>query len=175
MFLYLVRHTKVDVKPGVCYGAADVGLAKTFEDEKEKVSERLLNIKPDKIFSSPLSRCRILAESLYEKEIIYDEALKELNFGEWEGSKWEIISKSSYAEKWFNDYINIPCPGGESYKNLLDRVEKLIIEKLRDLDEVVVFTHGGVIRAFYSLVKNVSPEKAFDLKIDYGQVVKLKL
>lgn len=33
MKLYLVRHTRVDVPSGICYGQTDVPLADSFETE----------------------------------------------------------------------------------------------------------------------------------------------
>jgi broad specificity phosphatase PhoE len=40
---------------------------------------------------------------------------------------------------------------------------------------LLVITHGGVIRAFYALLNNLSPKKAFDLQVDYGQVIELQI
>ena len=41
MKIYLVRHTRVDMPAGICYGNSDVALAETFEEEARKVREQL--------------------------------------------------------------------------------------------------------------------------------------
>ena len=63
MKLYLVRHTKVDCPTGVCYGQSEIDVNGTFEVEKNILTEKLQNIEFEKIYSSPLKRCSILAEA----------------------------------------------------------------------------------------------------------------
>jgi len=179
MKLYLVRHTKLDYPAGVCYGQSDIGVNISFEDEKEILTGKLQNIKFEKIYSSPLKRCAILAESFTNgpKKVIYDERLMELNFGKWDGKTWNEIEKSEEAKLWFNDYLNTQCPGGESYKDLLRRVQGFLND-LRKKDSgknVLIICHGGTIRAFHAIINKVNPLKTFDLKLDYGQVVKMEL
>lgn len=129
MDLILIRHTKPDAKEGVCYGRTDVGLAPSFEKEKKAIQKKIPHEVFDAIFSSPLSRCKKLAESLFpNKQITFDERLLELNFGDWEGLHWDDISTSEEAEAFFNDYINTACPDGESYQDMLKRVTKFYNE-----------------------------------------------
>ena len=179
MKLYLVRHTKVDYPFGVCYGQLEIGVSNTFEIEKNMLAGKLQNIEFDKIYSSPLKRCAILAEAFTNspEKVIYDEKLMELNFGKWEGRTWKKIEKSEEAKLWFNDYLNTQCPGGESYADLLIRVQDFINNlRKRDSEKIVlIICHGGTIRAFHAIINNVNPQKAFDLKLDYGQVVEMEL
>ncbi|MDE6338625.1 MAG: histidine phosphatase family protein, partial [Muribaculaceae bacterium] len=78
-----VRHTAVDVEPGVCYGRSDVALKSTFREEALCVSNSLKdaikkNGKPfDAVYRSPLSRCRLLAEACEYPDAIPDERLYE--------------------------------------------------------------------------------------------------
>lgn len=60
--LYLIRHTRPDIPPGVCYGQLDIGLADSFDEE----AANILNWLPplDIIITSPLLRTRKLAEYL---------------------------------------------------------------------------------------------------------------
>ena len=58
MEVILVRHTKVNVVPGMCYGNTDVDVASSFEEEAERVRQALLKHEFDAIYSSPLQRCR---------------------------------------------------------------------------------------------------------------------
>ena len=179
MKLYLVRHTKVDCPAGVCYGQSEIGVNITFEVEKNMLFEKLQNIEFEKIYSSPLKRCAILAEAFTNspKKVIYDERLMELNFGKWEGKTWNEIEKSEETKHWFNDYLNTPCPGGESYTDLLKRVQNFInnLKKKDSGKNVLIICHGGTIRAFHAIINNVNPQRAFDLKLDYGQMVEMEL
>ncbi|MCK5135219.1 MAG: alpha-ribazole phosphatase [Bacteroidales bacterium] len=179
MKLYLVRHTKVDCFAGVCYGQSEIEVNITFNVEKSMLAGKLQNIVFDKIYSSPLKRCAILAEAFTNspEKVIYDQRLMELNFGKWEGKTWNEIEKSEEAKLWFNDYLNTPCPGGESYTDLLIRVQDFLtdLKKEDSGNNVLIICHGGTIRAFHAIINKVNPQKAFDLKLDYGQVVEIEL
>ena len=170
----LIRHTKVDVEPGICYGQSDVGLA-NFDKEKNKVADKIMNHSFKQVFSSPLLRCRKLAEYLFpDKEIIYDDKLKEQDFGDWEMKKWDDIHSSKEGKVWFSDYLKNPCPGGESYFQMIQRIRDFInSNQLKERkDNICIIVHGGVIRAFLSVLKNISPSKAFeDYQLDYGEVM----
>lgn len=177
MDITLIRHTKVEAKKGYCYGHSDIGLAPSFEKEKKAIQKKLPHGGFDAIYASPLSRCKKLAEGLFKgKEIIFDERLKELNFGEWEGSHWDDISTSEDAEAFFKDYINVACPDGESYNDMLERVKSFydeIKEKHKD-GKIAIVSHGGPIRAFMCIIENISPMDAFDRQVEYGEMIKIK-
>lgn len=174
MKFYLVRHTRVDVPSGICYGQTDVPLADSFATELATVRSQLAGIEFEQVFCSPLTRCVRLGTSLgYEMQI--DERLKELHFGEWEGITWDAIFESEAGKKWFTDYLHESCPNGESYQAMLHRVENFIAD-LSGTDpaetngNILVITHAGVIRAFQVLLKNRPIKKVFDTPIAYGQV-----
>ena len=61
MEIYLVRHTSVDVAPGICYGRSDVNVRNSFEEEAHKTKLQLKDIQFDKVFTSPLTRAIKLA------------------------------------------------------------------------------------------------------------------
>ena len=131
MELTLIRHTKTDVPPGICYGQSNVGLADSFEDEYILLKEKIKGRKFDKVYSSPLKRCSILAGKLFpDKEIIYDNRLMELNFGDWEIKPWEDIENSPEGKAWFKNYLELPCPGGESYQDMKNQIGQILFEPL---------------------------------------------
>lgn len=177
MKLYLVRHTQVDVQPGTCYGQTDVPVLASFPEEAQKVKERLTGVVFDYRFSSPLTRCRKLAESLVGQsgEIRFDNRLKELHFGIWEGQRWSQFEQTFDAKKWFGNFMETPCPDGESYFGLIERIRSFLedLSKLPDQSTILIVSHGGPIRAFLSLIVPVDPHSVFDINIDYGEVVTL--
>ncbi len=179
MKLYLVRHTKVNLPSGVCYGQSDIGLADTFMDEKNTIIHRLQGLKFDKIYSSPLKRCVLLAQSLSNNqlEVFYDKRLMELNFGDWECKTWDEIEKTDYAKKWFEDFISVPCPRGESYQDLLSRVNFFLddLKKDKTVSNPLIICHSGTIRAFYSIINHLEPKESFKLQLDFGQILGIEL
>jgi len=177
MKLFVIRHTSVAVESGICYGQADVHVAKTFESEKDITAEQIRNIHFDKYYSSPLSRCKILAENLFEKEhIIYDDRLKELNFGDWELKTWDDIYFDPEGKVWMDNYQTFPTLNGESYPEMVKRVASFFKElKIEKSENVAIVAHAGVIRILKSLVDNQSIEELFKtFNPEYGSVTLLR-
>ena len=104
MKIYLLRHTRVDVPSGICYGQTDVSLAETFENELAIIKNTLLYVTFEKVYSSPLRRCMRLAKE-FSDEIISDARLMELNFGDWENKSWEEIFDCEKGKRWCGDAI----------------------------------------------------------------------
>ncbi len=178
MKIYLLRHTKPEIEEGICYGQTDIGLSETFGNELSLIKREISRIEFDGIFSSPLKRCKLLAESLCPEnmEIIPDKRLMEMNFGSWEMMHWQDISKSSEAQKWFNDHVNVKCPHGESFMDLYNRVKDFLNRlKQSRFRNPLIITHGGVIRAFYSMIESQDLRQSFDLKINYGELKTFQL
>ena len=175
MNLYLIRHTKVDVKQGTCYGQTNVDVASTFLNEAQKVKNEIKDITFDKIYSSPLIRCQKLSNFLFTDEIIFDDRLMELNFGDWEMKEWDKITDSEY-HKWMNSYIETPCLNGESFHDLHQRVGHFI-EDLKKVNNknVAIVAHGGSIRSIILNIVNKNLKDAFKTQVDYGEVIKIKM
>jgi len=174
MHLFLIRHTQVALPSGICYGASDVELAESFTTESESIIEKLKHLSFPVVYSSPLMRCRMLANKL-SSHVIIDNRLKELNFGQWELKPWDHITGPE-AEKWMNDFVNTPCPQGESYLNLCTRVETFLADMDRTLsDPMLIVTHAGVIRAFISIIKNIEALQTFKIQIDFGEIIELEI
>lgn len=115
MKITLIRHTRVAVETGICYGWSDVGVAPSFETEASRVKENISNEQFDIVYSSPLSRCRKLAAFCGFHEPILDDRLKELNFGEWEMKKWDDLTDPR-LELWYKDWIHLPAEEGKAMK-----------------------------------------------------------
>ncbi|MEA3317235.1 MAG: alpha-ribazole phosphatase [Bacteroidota bacterium] len=179
MKIHLLRHTKPEIRHGICYGQTDIGLSQSFSDEQLTIKKRLGNIAFDAVFSSPLKRCVQLAESLCpdNKKINIDVRLKEINFGTWEMMQWQDISKSNEAKKWFNDYVHVKCPEGESFIDLHNRVREFLtmLKKQNQFKQALIITHAGIIRAIFSIINDIDPIEAFDLNIAYGELKTFQL
>lgn len=167
MEIYLIRHTRVAVDTSVCYGQADVGLAETFEEEKEKLKNLLPN-DFESVYASPLSRCARLAANFSEK-VVFDERLKEYHFGEWELTPWAEIPEKELAP-WMEDFVQIRPPQGETLQEMYDRVQGFITHLLdAEAGKVLVVAHGGVIRCFLRYVLEFPLKNAFRYQVNYGE------
>ena len=169
MKITTIRHTSVDVPSGVCYGFTDVALKSSFKSEAEIVKNQLTGRNFDKVFSSPLSRCTLLADYCGYTPIL-DPRLKELNFGDWEMKSWMEIGKQEAAD-WMSDWINSPAKNGESYRMMQERINAFMDElKSSDAQSVCIFTHGGVIRLIHVYLGIFQLEDSFEFPVEYGQI-----
>lgn len=147
MKVILIRHTSVDVPKGVCYGQTDVPLAPTFPEEAQSVKEKLSTYSFDKVYCSPLTRCVELARFCGYPDAIKDDRLKEMNFGEWEMKAYDDIT-DPYLQQWYDDYINVAPPAGESVLDQRLRLESFIADLKHTASprsNIAIFTHGGIL------------------------------
>ncbi|MCO6498893.1 MAG: alpha-ribazole phosphatase [Vicingus serpentipes] len=176
MEIYLIRHTTPQIEKGICYGQTDILVSNSFKEECQIIGLKLREILNDTpIYCSPLSRCYGLAKELSNIQPIIDDRLMEMNFGDWELKPWHKIEKKS-LNKWMKDFINVPCPNGESYQTLHCRVSEFIKElKQTKLEKVIIITHGGVIRSILSYIQQSPLEESFETEVNYSSIFKLKL
>lgn len=162
MALTLVRHTRPAVDPGVCYGRTDLDVASSFPEEARSVLENLPV--PDALVSSPLLRCRTLAERLgtaFDLRPAYDDRLQELDFGTWEGRRWAEIARAE-LDAWANDVRYARPHGGESVHEMTARVDEALAELRARDGSCVVVTHAGVIR--------IASGRGWDTNIAFGAI-----
>jgi len=172
----LIRHTKPNIEKGICYGQTDIELADSFEQEQLSTL-KLLESHYDIVFSSPLIRCKQLAECIPSNEFILDERLKEVDFGDWELKPWNNIPNND-IQPWFDDFVNIAPPNGESLVAMQTRVFNFIkyVNHSNYKDKrIAVVTHSGVIRLIVANVLSMPLSDIFALEIGFGEVTTLDL
>lgn len=174
MEVYLINHTLVE-NPELCYGQSDIPVALSFENEVARL-ERILPDGVHAIYSSPLTRCTLLAKNLFPgQDIIVSDKLKELNFGDWELQNWDFINPDE-LDKWLVDFVNISPPNGETYNQLNVRVKDFIQKLLQqDYERVVIVTHPGIIRCFMAHLLHFSLKQALKIPTDFGSITGMKL
>lgn len=172
MEIYLIRHTTPLIKKGTCYGQSDLDVTESFGDEAACIQAHI-PAEIEEVYSSPLKRCRQLAEFLFPAHSIqFEDRLKEIHCGEWEMKLWDEIN-SDRLQEWMADFVNVATPGGESYQDLYDRVSSWF-ETLPAKKTVAIVSHGGVIRSLLSHLHSVALKDSFEqFKLRYGCVVKL--
>jgi len=180
MRLHLVRHPRVDIADGLCYGSSDVAAI-----ADHAVRERLLAMLPRHapLFSSPLKRCaelaEVLAPALESGPPVYDPRLAEMHFGAWEMRAWDAIPRSE-VDAWAADLIHHRPGDGENLLQVARRV-RAFREELDKLDaaDVIVLCHAGTIRLLLAGERGGTLEEtalfAVQVRaIAYGEVVVLE-
>lgn len=175
MEIYLIRHTTPLIEKGTCYGQADLDVTDSFTDEAACIKPHL-PISIQKVISSPLKRCKQLAEHLFPQHTIqYEDRIKEIHCGEWELRAWDAIDRK-YLDPWMEDFVNVQIPGGESYVQLYDRVVQFFKEAVVRYSSLAIVAHGGVLRSILAYINNVQLKDSFDLfSIRYGCVIQIHL
>ena len=170
MGLVMLRHTKPDVADGMCYGHLDLDVAACFERDALRLSQTLST--PDQIVSSPLQRCRKLADYLagaWSLSVEVDHRLKEMDFGAWEGQLWDDIARSE-LDSWSDDFFHGNPHGGETVAQLAARVQDAKQAYLENPRNVLWVTHSGVIKA--ALAKGTQPDD-YSANVSFGEFVSL--
>lgn len=174
MEIYLVRHTSVDVPQGCTYGQTDVPLRSTFEEEATLVKKNLEGITFDKVWTSPLTRCVRLATFCGYADAEREDRIMEVNFGDWEMKSWDELNADPRAKEWFEDWINICSPNGESFTDQFNRVSEFLEEvRSSNLERVCLFAHGGVLTCARVYAGHYEMEDAFTNMPGYGEIIKL--
>ena len=167
MELFFVRHIKPDIEAGICYGHTDVPIPVGHQQE---IIDRL-PADFDAVYTSPLSRCKLLATQITTTPI-EDPRLMELNFGDWEGKKWEEINREE-LDSWGADYITLSPPNGESLNTLLSRLESFVKELSHQ--KIIIITHSGIIRCAMHLFNHIPLHQVMMEKVDFGGIYKFEL
>ncbi|WP_047541849.1 alpha-ribazole phosphatase [Methylotenera versatilis] len=175
MKLTLIRHTRLQIAPGICYGQSDIDVASTFIQECEKTKTKLDGMIFDAAYSSPLQRCEKLANALNIGAPIIDHRLKELHFGDWELHAWDAIPRD-FFDVWAQNYAHTAPPNGETFSQLQVRGINFLDEILscHPAGNIAIVTHGGMIRALLAHVLNMPLKGLFRFNIDYGSITQLE-
>jgi len=155
MIIHLIRHGQTDWNVKSLYqGIKDIPLNDVGLKEADRLAKRLRSFSFIGLYSSPLSRAFNTAEAInqfHDLSVVVRENIKEISLGGWEGKDRETIKKSHPKSigTFSKDVVDIRPPGGESFRDLQFRVGesfKEIIDSHQDNDEIVIVTHGGVIK-----------------------------
>lgn len=175
MKVTLIRHTSVDVPKGVCYGQTDVPVAASFPEEAEMTKSRLEGKVFDKVFCSPLTRARLLAEYCGHYDYTTDKRLLEMNMGDWEMKRYDDI-KDDNLQKWYDDYMHVATTNGESFPMVYERVAGFLDElKQKPYRQVAIFAHCGVLLCAGIYGGLFKEEGCFEHTVEYGGIEEIEI
>ena len=121
--LFAIRHAPTNTD-GRCVGQTDVLPALTpaaaYADIVGEVPE------VDVIWTSPLGRCRMLAEEIgrvHNTQVVVDRRLLEISFGAWENRTWDELKRTDGERVSMDGRLGEPAaPGGENPADMTARV-----------------------------------------------------
>lgn len=175
MDLILIRHPAVDIDRGICYGRTDVPLLGDVGESARVLKDRMrvLEVPPtdSALWTSPSSRCLLLAAQLGEHRA--DPRLQELDFGGWEGQRWDGIDRA-LIDAWAEDLEHSRAHGGESVAQFAERVANWFAAIEGEQGVVHAVTHAGVMRVLTAQLLGVPRANAIQWPLDFGAIVWLK-
>ncbi|MEA3060098.1 MAG: hypothetical protein QOE50_1510 [Sphingomonadales bacterium] len=117
--------------------------------------------------AAPLATVNGLAPTILE-------ALRELDFGDLEGRRYEDIAREhpQLFAAWMSEPTSVQFPGGERFADLRARVLDAIaaIRERHTSQVVAVISHGGVIRAVLADALEMPERAIFRLEQSYGGI-----
>jgi alpha-ribazole phosphatase len=180
--LWLIRHPEPEASAeGRCYGSKDWELSETGMCQAKAIAAQLASQPLAAIYTSPRRRCLQAAHLLAAGrkcpvEVL--EALRELDFGEFEGRRYaeiESLYPALYRE-WMERPTEVQFPGGESFLDMRSRVLAAAADlRARHAGEAIALvTHGGVNRIILADALGMPPAHIFRIAQRYGAVNRIR-
>jgi alpha-ribazole phosphatase len=175
--LYLIRHPEPRDCRGLCYGRLDLdvdpqAIARTASSLRERLPGWLVQTAP--IYTSPLSRCAALAQALASpRNAIVAAELKEMDFGSWEGRRWDAVPREE-LDCWAEDVWGYRPGGVESARDVAARWRQWL-ERIRHAgDAAIAVTHAGVIRVALAQGEARALTEWAQVEIEFGSHVEVR-
>ena len=167
--IYLTRHgeTEWNIEKRL-QGRGDSPLTENGIQRAKDLRDRIKNIDIDVIYSSPIKRALNTANILRGNkniDIVTDDRLMEMCFGDYEGKKIDIIQKEN--PNWdikliMQGNVEICAPNGENLKEVRERISKLMNKIIAENmgKSILIVTHGITLKAlmYYFKDKDVNSE-----------------
>lgn len=157
MKLYIVRHGQVPHNALHQYNTTDEDLTELGISQAVELSEKIKNKHFDIIISSPLIRAKHTAEIIANnREIFYDDRIKERSCGSLSGQPLEVTNREEY----WNYYTTIQYETSENIQEFFKRVYNFLDElKTKDYKNVLIVAHSGVSKAFNGYFEGIQDGK----------------
>ncbi|MGC2401525.1 MAG: histidine phosphatase family protein [Acidobacteriaceae bacterium] len=175
--VFFIRHAETDMAGRYC-GHSDPDLNTKGRAQLRNLTQMLSKEAISAIYSSDLRRASSTGHAIAHRRNIPQllrPALREIDFGDWEGRSWEQIEQldPEYAREWLDAYPRLPARGGENVAvfeaRVLDEVNRIIE---CNSHPVAVVTHGGVLRVVLRNLFGCSEEQAWQQTRPYCCVLR---
>ena len=132
------------------------------------------------IFTSPLKRCALFAETVSEQlsiPLLSDPQLQEMHFGDWEGLSTQYLyeNEPELLASFWQQPTQFTPPNAESMQNFQSRVFKALkniqLKMLENnLQNALIVTHGGVIKLLKCIALQQPLDDILKMSAELGQL-----
>jgi probable phosphoglycerate mutase len=153
--VYLARHGETAWSlSGQHTGLTDLPLTERGERTARRLGERLNELAPARVFTSPLQRARRTCELAgFGAVAEVDRDLVEWDYGQYEGRRTAEILAERPDWQLFRD----GCPGGESPAQIAERADR-VVSRVREVEgDVLLFSSGHFIRVLVARWLGLKP------------------
>lgn len=165
--LSLVRHGQSESNvSGRWQGHGDSDLSPLGREQAQALATRLRSWQLGRFWASDLVRAADTGRASaaeHNAKILYDDALREIDVGRWEGlSRPEVAERFPEEIAAINAGQIIPIGGGESWADLARRACAAVAQRaqeLRDGEHGIIFSHGGFIASYVAATFAISRDK----------------
>jgi alpha-ribazole phosphatase len=150
----LVRHPRPLVAAGICYGRLDLAEHDDAGGQIAMAVQSLGGFSAQAIRASPALRCAGMAAAVADAQGIptaFDRRLLEMNFGTWEGQRWDDLPRAE-IDLWAADVMRFTPPGGENGAALVARVAGFADQICGFGRDCVVISHAGPLKVLRALL-----------------------
>jgi glucosyl-3-phosphoglycerate phosphatase len=172
--LILVRHGETEWNARkVLQGQADIALSERGREQAVLLKPLLAKWLPERAVCSDLLRARQTAQLLGWDRAAADARWREADLGDWTARPTQdlLASDAAHYQRW-RDGVEAP-PGGETMDQFRARVAAAI-QSLSSLQgNVLVVTHGGVIRAVLAVLLGLTADRI--VPVEPGSLTVLKM
>jgi len=178
--IYLLRHghSTANAKSILAGRDESVSLSPRGIEQAQAVMQELVDKNFAKIVSSPMPRCLETLKPLVSKskmKIEKNDGLIEMEYGDWSGKKLLLLSR----KKMWSDIQARPSlvrfPNGESFLEMQSRALESIKTMAVPGSEILVCSHGDVIKAIVAGLLGLHLDNFQRLSIDPASITVIDL
>lgn len=169
MKIYITRHSKtIWNKEKRLQGRKDSPLTQEGIENALALKKIISNMSFDLVYSSPIQRALHTAQLLFDHQnIILDDRLMEMNFGDFEGRKILDILETDcelYHNLWKHPERFDRIAHGESYDEVIARAQSFKENLMKiDVKNVFIVTHGMFFIVFIATLLGLKKEDFVEL------------
>jgi len=180
--IWLVRHglTAWNTQQRFC-GHSNIPLSARGRVQGHWLARRLQEETISTIHTSDLARARETAEIIASQraqaiQVKVSAAWREMDFGAWEGLTYaEIAEQFKDQLGFFTDPEQYSPPNGEPLVHVLQRVQAELVaiassDNLPMEGDVVIVSHGGLLRVLLCSILGMPLERQWQLRLDPGSI-----
>ncbi|MNU69748.1 putative phosphoserine phosphatase 2 [compost metagenome] len=189
----IVRHGRTEWNAERRYlGHTDLALLPGEDALLSQLATQLHGLEFCAVYSSDLRRCtetlqRVRPDLMAKAR--YDQRLREMDFGEWEGKTYDMLKDNPFYREWIDHPEKITPPGGETWDHFSSRVSQFCAEAMSESlnsvgqandagntpssnpPRILILTHGGVVRLLRALLL---PDTSFrDYQAGTGSLLRI--